>query len=83
MQSVFIQTGIYDTPESRELLIEHFDETIRDPDNVISEPEVNDHGIFETRESVFWGPGGAVHLTTSFEIMPDGSRRFVKTIPRT
>ena len=83
MQSVFSQIGIYDTPESRELLLEHFNETIRDTDNVVGEPEVNEHGTFETRESVFWGSGGAVHLTTRFEIMPDGSRRFVTTIPRT
>jgi filamentous hemagglutinin len=39
--------------------------------------------VFEVRESLLLGPSGkAAKLETAFEVMPDGSRRFVTTIPK-
>ena len=43
----------------------------------------NKHGNFEIRDSLLIGPSGkAIRLNSTFQIMPDGSRSFITTIPK-
>ncbi|MFC3246942.1 hemagglutinin repeat-containing protein [Chromobacterium piscinae] len=74
--------GLETNESGKRVLIEHFEKVVAEKSNV---REVFSKGNqnFEIRESVLFGPSGkAVKLETSFEVMSDGTRRFVTTIPK-
>ena len=63
-------------------LIEHFNKVINTEGNVIKK-YTNEFGDFEIRESFILGPSGkGAVLQTSFQIMSNGTRKFVTTIPK-
>jgi len=70
--------GIYDDPEGREIVKAHLDQAVILPDNV-SDRFSNSYGIdTENRESLLAGPSGKfIKVQSSWEVMPDGSRRFM------
>ena len=72
--------GIYDTAESRSLLRSHFEPLISDPSNV-SETFFNRWGLFQTRDSLFAGPGGFVRFESTWEAMGADRWRFTTAIP--
>lgn len=63
-------------------MMEHssqFPKTTRNIVNIYT----NQFGKFEVKESLLMGPSGkAAKLETSFQIMDNGSRRFINTIPK-
>ncbi|MFP1761103.1 VENN motif pre-toxin domain-containing protein, partial [Lonsdalea quercina] len=64
------------------VLTEHLKQVVNTKGNVV-ETYTKGNQVFEVRESLLFGPSGkAAKLETAFEIMPDGSRRFVTTIPK-
>ena len=73
--------GVYDTPRGRAMLRQHFDQVVKDKTNV-TKTSRNRYGFFEDGESVFVGPGGSAKFTTSWQVMPDGTRRFTTIIPK-
>lgn len=63
-------------------LTEHFNKVVNTKGNVIDTYKRGSQS-FEVRESFLMGSSGKGSvLQTSFEIMPDGSRRFVTTISK-
>ena len=74
--------GILDNASGQSVLVEHFQTAVRSEKNII-DTFTNQNGLFEVRESLLIGPSGrAAKLETTFQVMPDGTRRFVTTIPR-
>ncbi|WP_249665862.1 hypothetical protein [Enterobacter sp. 120016] len=64
------------------LIMEHISQVPKIPGSIINVYS-NKFGRFEIRESLLMGPSGkAAKLETSFQIMDDGSRRFITTIPK-
>lgn len=64
------------------LIMEHISQVPKTSGNIVN-VYTNQFGKFEVRESLLMGPSGkAAKLETSFQIMDDGSRRFVTTIPK-
>lgn len=75
------KVGVYDNQEGRRMLGEHFRETLRDNTNVKETWSARGQ-TFETRDSLFTGPGGLLRFETTWEVMPDGHRRFVTIIAK-
>ena len=74
--------GLQTNESGTAVLTEHFNKVINTKGNVIDTYKKGSQS-FEVRESFLMGPSGkGTILHTSFEIMPDGSRRFVTTIPK-
>ncbi|MWP62379.1 RHS repeat-associated core domain-containing protein [Gilliamella sp. Pas-s25] len=74
--------GLQTDESGTKILTEHFDKIINTQDNII-DTYIKGSQKFEIRESLLIGPSGkATKLESSFEIMPNGSRRFVTTIPK-
>ncbi|MEN4725872.1 VENN motif pre-toxin domain-containing protein, partial [Erwinia amylovora] len=74
--------GLETNAKGAGILTEHFKEVVNTKGNVI-DTYTKGNQSFEVRESLLFGPSGkATKLETSFEIMPDGSRRFITTIPK-
>ena len=72
--------GITDTKSGHLILEKHFNEVVRNPSNIVQK-FTNEYGIFETRQSLLAGPSGKfARLETTFEVLPDKSRRFITTI---
>lgn len=64
------------------LIMDHISQVPKKSGNIVN-VYTNQFGKFEVRESLLMGPSGkAAKLETSFQIMDDGSRRFVTTIPK-
>ncbi len=62
--------------------MEHISQVSKISGNIVN-IYTNQFGKFEVRESLLMGPSGkAAKLETSFQIMDNGSRRFVTTIPK-
>ncbi len=73
--------GIHDNQNGHRVLHDHFRSAISTDTN-ITQSYTNVYGNFEIRESLLIGPSGkSVKLESTFEIMKDGSRRFITTIP--
>ena len=82
LASTMENLGIYNDAGGQRILAEHFKATANTPRNVINTFS-NEFGTFEVRESLLMGPSGkAARLQTTFEILPNGSRKFVTTIPK-
>jgi len=74
--------GLETNHKGASALTEHFKQVVNTKGNVV-ETYTKGNQSFEVRESLLFGPSGkAAKLETAFEIMPDGSRRFVTTIPK-
>ena len=74
--------GLQTNESGTAILTEHFNKVVNTKGNVINNDKKGSQS-FEVRESFLMGPSGkGTVLQTSFEIMPDGSRRFVTTIPK-
>lgn len=78
--------GFWDTPESREIITQHLQQVVQTPDNVVerfTRTFVDKAGTIgeseiEVRESLLAGASGKfAKVKSSWEIMPDGTRRFV------
>ncbi|HEY9298189.1 MAG TPA: hypothetical protein VIQ31_17895, partial [Phormidium sp.] len=78
--------GFWDTPDSRELVRQHLQQVVQIPDNVVEQftkTFVDKAGTIgeseiEVRESLLAGSSGKfAKVKSSWEIMPDGTRRFV------
>lgn len=64
------------------LIMEHLSQVSKTSGSIVNVYS-NAFGKFEIRESLLMGPSGkATKLETSFQILDDGSRRFVTTIPK-
>lgn len=74
--------GIYDDSEGREIVKKHLEQTVTLADNV-SDRFMNKYGVdVENRESLLAGPSGKfIKVQSSWEIMPDGTRRFLSFQP--
>jgi filamentous hemagglutinin len=78
--------GLWDTPEGRELVKEHLQQVVQTPTNVVerftrtfvdNSARIREVAI-EVRESLLTGSSGKfAKLKSSWEVMPDGTRRFV------
>lgn len=74
--------GLETNEKGASVLTEHLKQVVNKKGNVV-ETYTRGNQIFEVRESLLFGPSGkAAKLETAFEIMSDGSRRFVTTIPK-
>ena len=74
--------GIYDNSEGREIVKTHLEQTVTLADNVSDRFE-NKYGVeIENRESLLAGPSGKfIKVQSSWEIIPDGTRRFLSFQP--
>ena len=74
--------GVTDDIKGYSVLAEHFTTATKDPNNIIKS-YTNQYGNFEVRESFFIGPSGkATIFESTFEVMKDGSHKFITTIPK-
>ncbi|CAI0979283.1 Uncharacterised protein [Serratia rubidaea] len=74
--------GLETNEKGASVLTEHLKQVVNTKGNVV-DTYTKGNQAFEVRESLLFGPSGkAAKLETAFEIMPDGSRRFVTTIPK-
>ena len=84
LQSELSQIGIYDMPNGRAILIDHFSEVASNSSSAIRSYSEIRNGVvqyFSVRESLILGPGGFTRLETTFETMANGTNRFITTIP--
>jgi RHS repeat-associated protein len=79
-QAQFASVGVYNNAEGRGLLQSHFDEVVGSGSNVMRTFK-NDHGEFQVRDSLFAGPGGFLHLETTWQVTASGLR-LTTVIPR-
>lgn len=69
--------GFYDNLESREIVENHLNQVVQEGQNIIDDRE-NQYGKFEDRESLLSGPSGKfAKIMSSWQVMPDGTRRLV------
>ena len=74
--------GLENNEIGMSILTEHLKDVVNIKSNVVYS-YTRGNQSFEVRESLLFGPSGkAEKLETTFEIMPDVSRRFVTTIPK-
>lgn len=74
--------GVPDTAEGHAMLSSHLDDAVQGNSN-ISRSFDNEWGSFEVRESLFPGPSGKFSkFESTWQVMPEGSRRFSTLIPR-
>ncbi|WP_406619296.1 hemagglutinin repeat-containing protein [Dickeya fangzhongdai] len=74
--------GLETNEKGASVLTEHLKQVVNTEGNVV-DTYTKGNQVFEVRESLLFGPSGkAAKLETAFEIMSDGSRRFVTTIPK-
>ncbi|WP_234413014.1 hypothetical protein [Microvirgula aerodenitrificans] len=74
--------GLSNNASGQEILADHFKMVSQGKGNIINS-FTNKYGSFEVRDSLLIGSSGkAVKLETTFQKMPDGSRRVIATIPR-
>ena len=82
--------GLWNTPEARELIREHLQQVVQTPNNVVERFTrifVDKSGTVvevdtEVRESLLAGLSGKfAKLKSSWEVMPDGTLRFVSAEP--
>lgn len=73
--------GVPDTNAGHQMLTEHLAHVVNTKGNV-SRTFSNQYGNFEVRDSLFIGPSGqAAKLESTFQVLPDGSRRLSTIIP--
>ena len=79
----FKRLGIFNDAPGRASLVDHFTADVNTEGNIVRE-WTNDHGQrMESRQSLLQGPSGSIiMLETSYEVLPNGERRFVTTIPK-
>ncbi|UQS24011.1 hypothetical protein L1857_14820 [Amycolatopsis thermalba] len=68
---MFGKIGIYDTPVSRAMLRDHFNEVVQNDDNILRLKE-NEYGVTQVRESLFMGPGGIIKLKSAWLVANEG-----------
>ena len=74
--------GVADDINGHAVLAEHFTQATKDSNNIVKK-YTDQYGSFEIRESFFIGPSGkATVFESTFEVMKDGSHRFITTIPK-
>ena len=74
--------GVPDTLSGQQMLSEHLTQSVKAEGNVVNTFS-NQYETFEVRESLFMGPSGkAANLQSTFQILPDGTRRLSTVIPR-
>lgn len=74
--------GVADDINGHSVLAEHFTQVTKKSNDVVQQ-YTDQYGSFEVRESFFIGPSGkATMFESTFEIMKDGTHRFIKTIPK-
>lgn len=78
--------GLWNTPEARELVREHLQQVVQTPNNVVEQftrTFIDKSGTIaevdiEVRESLLAGSSGKfAKVESSWEVMPDGTRKFV------
>ncbi|SCF24176.1 intein C-terminal splicing region [Micromonospora haikouensis] len=79
-QAQFARVGVYNNAEGRGLLQSHFDEVVGSDSNILRTFK-NEHGEFQIRDSLFAGPGGFLHLETTWQVTGD-RLRMTTVIPR-
>ena len=84
LQSVMSKLGYYNDTASVEALTRHFRENGAKTSQVVKQFTKHIDGVetqFYVTESVLSGPGGFVKLSTTYELLPNGSYKFVTTVP--
>jgi hypothetical protein len=67
--------GIYNDKEGRKIIREHLNSVFQNNNNII-DSYINPHKkTIEKRESLLAGPGGLLKVLSSWEVLPDGTRR--------
>ncbi|NTG09230.1 hypothetical protein G6L25_18860, partial [Agrobacterium rhizogenes] len=86
IQQQFARIGIYDNLAGRSTIAEALQNSVNTPNSVIETfSQTTPNGSvqnFEVVEGLLMGPGGGLKLTSTFEIMPNGAKRLVTTIPK-
>ncbi|MGV1860258.1 hypothetical protein G6L94_18845 [Agrobacterium rhizogenes] len=86
IQQQFARIGIYDNLAGRSTIAEALQNSVNTPNSVIETfSQTTPNGSvqnFEVVEGLLMGPGGGRKLTSTFEIMPNGAKRLVTTIPK-
>ncbi|WP_242685685.1 VENN motif pre-toxin domain-containing protein, partial [Photorhabdus sp. RW14-46] len=82
MEQSMRRLGIPTDEKGAQYLMDHISKVPKTQGNIV-QVYTDKFGKYEVRESLLFGPSGkATKLETSFEIMPDGTRRFITTIPK-
>ncbi|EOV8090215.1 hypothetical protein ACOMXT_004110, partial [Providencia rettgeri] len=82
MEQSMRRLGIPTDEKGAKYLTDHLSNVPKTQGNIVKVYS-DKYGKYEVRESLLFGPSGkATKLETSFQIMPDGTRRFVTTIPK-
>ncbi|MGV1761855.1 hemagglutinin repeat-containing protein [Rhizobium sp. A22-96] len=86
MQQQFARIGIYDNSAGRTAIADALQKSANTPGSVIETfSQTAPNGSvqnFEVVEGLLMGPGGGLKLTSTFEIMSNGGKRLVTTIPK-
>lgn len=72
--------GIHDTPAGREILSDFFDQQVSSDSNV-ARSFSNQYGDFQIRDGILAGPGGFLHVETTWQVTESGLR-LTTIIPR-
>ncbi|MEX9871657.1 VENN motif pre-toxin domain-containing protein, partial [Providencia huaxiensis] len=82
MEQSMRRLGIPTDEKGDKYLTDHLSNVPKTQGNIVKVYS-DKYGKYEVRESLLFGPSGkATKLETLFQIMPDGTRRFVTTIPK-
>jgi len=86
MQQQFARIGIFDNLAGRAAIADALQSSVNNPGSVIETfSQTTPNGKvqnFEVVEGLLMGPGGGLKLTSTFEVLPNGGKRFVTTIPK-
>jgi filamentous hemagglutinin len=77
--SQLARIGVYDNANGRALLQSHFEEVVRSDNNIVRTFS-DEYGMFQVRDSLFAGPGGFLHLESTWQV-GDGGLRLTTVIP--
>lgn len=82
MEQSMRRLGIPKDEKGAKYLTDHLSNVPKTQGNIVKVYS-DKYGKYEVRELLLFGPSGkATKLETSFQIMPDGTRRFIITIPK-
>ena len=80
--SQMYRLGIENSNKGQKILEEHFNDVLKKTTNIVKKYS-NQYGTYEIRESILSGPSGKfAKLELCFEVLPNGSRRFITMIPK-
>lgn len=85
MKTELARVGVHDTSAGRKIITDHLDDVVKDPANITGTFTKTIDGQvlnFETRQSLFSGPGGFLQFNSTFRVNADGTRSLSTIIPK-